>query len=187
MAKLREDGVIDDAEKAAFRDEWQTISHDGYFGPATAQMRLLDNGMLPDGTPIRLPDYKAPPSAPFTAEEVSVQTGEGDTLHGTLLLPKTPGPHPVVVLVSGTSPNKRDMPMRSVGSIEEYRSFRELAELMASQGIAVLRYDDAGAGESTSHKDWRDRTAADEANDLGSLVAMLRARPDIQKDKVALV
>ena len=39
--------------------------------------------------PLPAPDYSAPAGAPYTAEEVTVQTAEGHTLAGTLTLPKS--------------------------------------------------------------------------------------------------
>jgi dienelactone hydrolase len=56
-------------------------------------------------------------------------------LPGTLTIPVSGGPHPVVVLVHGSGPNDRD---ESVGP---NKPFRDLAWGLASQGIAVLRYE----------------------------------------------
>ncbi len=70
----------------------------------------------------------------FTAQEVTV----GDTrspLPGTLTMPNGSGPFPGVVLVHGSGPNDRDE------TIYTNKPFRDLAEGLSSQGIAVLRYD----------------------------------------------
>ena len=56
-------------------------------------------------------------------------------LPGVLTLPKTSGQPPVIVLVHGSGPNDRD---ETVGP---NRPFRDLAWGLASQGIAVFRYD----------------------------------------------
>jgi dienelactone hydrolase len=56
-------------------------------------------------------------------------------LDGTLTLPLGPGPFPAAVLVHGSGPNDRDS---TVGS---NKIFKDLAEGLASAGIAVLRYD----------------------------------------------
>lgn len=70
----------------------------------------------------------------YTEKEVVV--GEGAlALPGTLTLPKGEGPFPAVVLVQGSGPHDRDS---SIGSA---KVFRDLAVGLASQGIAVLRYD----------------------------------------------
>ena len=56
-------------------------------------------------------------------------------LPGVLTLPNGKGPFPAVVLVHGAGPNDRDE------SVFSNKMFRDLAEGLASRGIAVLRYD----------------------------------------------
>ena len=56
-------------------------------------------------------------------------------LPGTLTLPKGDGPFPAVVLVHGSGPNDRDE------TLVNLKPFRDLAEGLAAQGIAVYRYD----------------------------------------------
>ena len=82
-------------------------------------------------------EYKPPayvkPTA-FQENEVTVGTGEW-ALPGTLTIPKGTGPFPAVVLVHGSGPLDRD---ETVGP---NKPFRDLAWGLASQGIAVLRYE----------------------------------------------
>lgn len=82
-------------------------------------------------------DFKAPPYArPESFREEKVVIGSGDwTLPGTLTLPRGDGPFPAVVLVHGSGPHDRDE------TIGPNKPFRDLAWGLASQGIAVLRYD----------------------------------------------
>ena len=71
-----------------------------------------------------------------TFQEQEVRFGEGEwVLPGTLTLPLSGSPCAAVVLVHGSGPNDRD---ESVGS---NKPFRDLAWGLASQGIAVLRYE----------------------------------------------
>ena len=72
--------------------------------------------------------------AKFREQEVVVGAAPWQ-LPGTLTVPTSAGPHPVVVLVHGSGPNDRD---ESVGP---NKPFRDLAWGLASQGIAVLRYE----------------------------------------------
>ena len=68
--------------------------------------------------------------------EVDVTVGEGKwALPGTLTIPDGPGPFKGVVLVHGSGPNDRD---ETVGM---NKPFRDLAWGLASQGVAVLRYE----------------------------------------------
>lgn len=69
-------------------------------------------------------------------ETLDVNFGlEGFMLNGTLTYPKGDGPFPAVVLVHGSGPNDRDE------TIYDNKPFRDLAEGLAAQGIATLRYD----------------------------------------------
>jgi fermentation-respiration switch protein FrsA (DUF1100 family) len=70
----------------------------------------------------------------FNEQDVTVGSGEW-ALPGTLTLPAGEGPFPAVVLVHGSGPNDRD---ETVGP---NKPFRDLAWGLASQGIAVLRYE----------------------------------------------
>jgi dienelactone hydrolase len=131
-------------------------------------------------------DYSAPPSAPFTAEEVTVQA-KGFTLAGTLLLPKTGHrPFPAVIMITGSGQQTRDEPIPLPG-LDKYRPFRQIAESLASKGIAVLRVDDRGIGGSTGRDTLLQATTASFADDTRAQVAYLRTRADINPDKIALV
>ena len=70
----------------------------------------------------------------FDEREVIVGSGEW-VLPGTLALPKGKGPFRAVVLVHGSGPNDRD---ESIGA---NKPFKDLAGGLATQGVAVLRYD----------------------------------------------
>ncbi|MBS1536678.1 MAG: alpha/beta hydrolase [Bacteroidetes bacterium] len=68
--------------------------------------------------------------------ETDIIVGKGDwELHGHITLPSTPGKYPGIVLVHGSGPMDRDETMFS------NKPFKDLAWGLASQGIAVLRYD----------------------------------------------
>ncbi len=88
---------------------------------------------------------KAPPPIEFHAppyanakkfRDAAVKFGESPwVLPGTISMPVGKGPFPGVVLVHGSGPLDRD---ETVGGT---KVFRDLAWGLASQGIAVLRYD----------------------------------------------
>ncbi|UPK41407.1 stalk domain-containing protein [Paenibacillus pabuli] len=78
------------------------------------------------------PSYDNPSS--YTEQKITIGDGEL-ALPGTLTLPKGDGPFPVIILVHGSGPNNQD------SAIGGAKPFRDLAVGLASQGIAVLRYD----------------------------------------------
>jgi dienelactone hydrolase len=73
---------------------------------------------------------------PAAFREVEIQVGKGlFPLAGTLAIPSGDGPFPAVILVHGSGPQDRDE------TIGPNKPFRDLAQGLASQGIAVLRYE----------------------------------------------
>ncbi len=131
--------------------------------------------------------YDAPPGASYTAEHVRViiRPATGDTfgLAATLTLPLGGRrPFPVVVAMSGSGQQDRDESLWPI--VPEYRPFREYAERLAREGIAMLRYDDRMAGASGGTLGG---TTADYTDDVRQLVAWLRERPDIDPARVALL
>ncbi len=82
-------------------------------------------------------EFKPPPYAkPESYREEKIAVGSGEwALPGTLTLPTGEGPFPAAVLVHGSGPQDRDE------TIGPNKPFRDLAWGLASQGIAVLRYE----------------------------------------------
>lgn len=65
-------------------------------------------------------------------------------LHGSLLLPKSDQPLPVALLIAGSGPTDRN----GNNPMGHNDSLKRLAQSLARQGIASLRYDKRGVGES---------------------------------------
>jgi pimeloyl-ACP methyl ester carboxylesterase len=76
-------------------------------------------------------------------ENVRLHTPSGD-IYGTLLLAERPLPMPVVLLVAGSGPTDRNGNQPAM----QNNSLKFLAEGLAQQGIATLRFDKRGIGES---------------------------------------
>lgn len=131
------------------------------------------------------PDYSAPAGAPYTAENVVVPTPMGHKLAGTLTLPKgVPAGKrvPAVVTITGSGLEDRD---EHLPFGEGYRPFREFADALGRAGIAVLRMDDRGFGESGGNG--AIATSADFAQDIRAGLAYLRTRPEIDAGRLGLL
>jgi pimeloyl-ACP methyl ester carboxylesterase len=117
---------------------------------------------------------------PYKEEEVTFTNPEaGITLAGTLTLPKSGGPFPAAVLITGSGPEDRDE------AVFGHRPFLVLADYLTRQGIAVLRYDDRGVGKSTGN--FATATSTDFASDAKAAVAYLKTRKEIRADKIGLI
>ena len=66
-----------------------------------------------------------------------------------------------------------------------HRPFLVLADFLTRQGIAVLRDDKRGIGESGG--DYETATSADFASDVDAAVAWLKTRPEVNPQKIGLV
>ncbi len=124
-----------------------------------------------------------PPSYahPERFHEQEVQVGHGKwVLPGTLSLPQGDGPFAAVLLVHGSGPQDRDE------TIPPNKPFRDLAWGLASQGIAVLRYEKRTkvyAAQLSSERDTL--TVKDEVlDDALAAVAFLRERPEIDAQQI---
>ncbi|MEZ4622481.1 MAG: alpha/beta fold hydrolase [Caldilineaceae bacterium] len=114
-------------------------------------------------------------------EEVTFQNDE-ITLAGTLTLPDAVGPHPALMLISGSGQQDRD---ETIPFVPGYKPFQLIAEYLTQQGIAVLRYDDRGVGGSTG--DPSRATTADFAQDAEAGLTYLFSRPDINPKQIGLL
>ena len=129
-------------------------------GVATFDFRL-SREVVPG--PVRPQEPKPP--FPYQIEEVMFQNGDIN-LAGTLTVPKGDGPFPVVLLISGSGLQDRDE------TVFGHKPFWVLADHLSRAGIAVLRVDDPGIGESTPHPE--PLTTADFATDAEAGVAFLK-------------
>ena len=115
--------------------------------------------------------------------------GDGERLHTgfNLLLPKNgKRPLPAVITITGSGQQTRDEPIPCPG-LEKYRPMRQIAEALASRGIAVLRVDDRGVGGSGGRDTLATVTTSSFADDVRAEVAYLRSRSEIDPKRIALV
>jgi uncharacterized protein len=127
-------------------------------------------------------DYSAPDDAPYAVEHVVIPTPAGHTLAGTLTRPRGAAPVPAVITITGSGAQDRD---QALPMVPGYRPFRQVADTLGRRGIAVLRLDDRGFGESTGT--FAGATSADFADDVRAALAWLRTRADIDGTRLGLV
>ena len=120
------------------------------------------------------------PPFPYQSADVTFRNEKaGVTLAGTYTLPADMGPFPAVVLLTGSGPEDRNE------TVLGHQPFAVLADYLTRQGIAVLRFDDRGVGQSGGTL--AGTTSADYTADAQAALAWLRAQPGIRKSQVGLV
>jgi dienelactone hydrolase len=137
------------------------------------------------GAATKAAEYKPPayavPSS-FTEKDVTVGAGTEWALPGTLSMPVGKGTFPAVVLVHGSGPNDRDE------SILANKPFRDLAWGLASQGIAVLRYDKRTKVHPAKTVKIKRFTVKDETiDDALAAVALLRSTPGVDAKRIFVI
>lgn len=117
---------------------------------------------------------------PYTEEEVVYENKEaGVKLAGTLTLPRSEGPFPAVILITGSGQQNRNE------EIAGHRPFLVLSDYLTRRGIAVLRVDDRGIGGSTGN--FSQATTEDFAGDVLTGVEYLKNRKEIDPGRIGLI
>jgi alpha-beta hydrolase superfamily lysophospholipase len=122
------------------------------------------------------------PKAPFPYElkEVFFENKHSSIrFGGTLTIPESTNSVPAVVLVSGSGPQNRD------SELFGHKSFEVLADYLTRSGIAVLRYDDRGIGQSGGN--FSTATTFDFADDASAALEFLRKQSKVNPKKVGLI
>lgn len=116
---------------------------------------------------VKRPQMPVPPF-PYKEESVSF-TNAGYTFNGTLTLPENYTKQtPVVLMVTGSGQQNRDE------ELFEHKPFAVIADALARQGIASLRYDDRGWGDKSVN--FANFTTDDFRQDAAAALPLLRKR-----------
>lgn len=107
-------------------------------------------------------------------EQVRFQN-EGQWLYGMLHLPEGAGQAPGIIMVHGFTGQR----------IEAHRLFVRAARAMAAAGIAVLRFDCRGSGESEG--EFVDMTISGEIADARTALDWLAARPEVDAGRLGVL
>ena len=111
---------------------------------------------------IAILDYASHPACAEDDHAVELKTSTG-RLFGTLDLPTSDPPWPVAIIIGGSGPTDRDGNQINLKN----DSLKMLGHALAQHGIAALRYDKRGIGESVAagprEKDLRFQAYVDDA------------------------
>ncbi|SJZ60266.1 hypothetical protein SAMN04488128_101878 [Chitinophaga eiseniae] len=99
-------------------------------------------------------------------------SADGVTIHGTLTLPVSNGPVPVVLLIAGSGPTDRN---GNNNSGLKTNAYKMLAETLQADGIACLRYDKRGVGASATGKPETDISFEGTVKDAAGYINLLKA------------
>lgn len=122
----------------------------------------------------RRPQTPKPPF-PYTVTDTIFRAPDGAVLSATLTMPLNHDSKkiPALVMVTGSGPQNRDE------ELFEHKPFAVIADYLARNGIATLRYDDRGTGKSTGN--FNTATTFTLKDDALSGVKLLRSIPAIGK------
>jgi pimeloyl-ACP methyl ester carboxylesterase len=149
-----------------------------YGGKSPLRLERITEEQAKTAGPAR-PQTPKPPF-PYQQREVTYENPKDRTkLAGTLTIPQGAGPHPAVLLITGSGAQDRDE------TIFGHKPFFVIADHLTRHGIAVLRVDDRGVGGSTGVRP--DVTSADFAGDVEAGVAFLKQQPEIDARRIGLV
>ncbi|MBW8684894.1 alpha/beta hydrolase family protein [Chitinophaga rhizophila] len=120
------------------------------------------------------------PNPVYDVQEVKlVNTVDKVLLSGTFTKPGVKGPFPVIVLITGAGQQNRDNEML------DHRPFAVLTDYLVKRGIATLRLDDRGVGESTGNYD--SSGIFNFAEDAKAAVSWLRKNKDADTAAIGLL
>lgn len=128
--------------------------------------------MVTNGSKAQPLSYKSD-SVTYTNQDKSIKFG------ATLTLPDVKRPCPAVIIVSGTGKQDRD------GTMAGHKVFAAIADYLSARGIAVLRVDDRGTGQTTGV--YETSTTGDFAADVLAGIGYLKTRKEINTKQIGLI
>lgn len=116
---------------------------------------------------------------PYISEDIKFDNKTANiTLAGTFTYPNNGSKFPAVVLVTGSGAQNRDEELMG------HKPFLVISDYLTRKGIAVLRFDDRGVGESTGKHS--EATSYDFSTDALAAVDFLKTRKEVDKSKIGI-
>lgn len=183
------DTISVDGQTLKFAMKGTGLSYEGTMSGNEIKGKFMQRGVtLPLNFRRATAEEVAPPKRPQTPQTPFSYNSEDITfdnktanikLAGTLTTPQTKGPHPAVILISGSGPQDRNE------SLLGHQPYFVLSDHLTRAGIAVLRFDDRGVGKSTGK--FATATSADFASDVMAGIEFLKTRKEINLKKIGLI
>ena len=151
----------------------------GHWKQGAANLPLTLNRITSLAPVVERPQTPTPPF-PYKSENIKYSNANKSVdFGGTLTWPDSELPVPVVILISGSGQQDRDE------TIFNHKPFAVIADHLTRNGIAVLRVDDRGVGETTGEV--KSATSADFAKDVLAGITYLKSRKEIDSKQIGLV
>lgn len=117
---------------------------------------------------------------PYVEKELKYKGKKTKLSYGaTLTLPETKGKFPAVILISGTGQQDRN------ATYSGHKFFAVIADYLTRNGIAVLRVDDRGTGQTSG--DFSVSTTRNFADDVLEAIRFLKTQKGIDKNHIGLI
>jgi uncharacterized protein len=128
---------------------------------------------------VRRPQNPAKPY-PYSVAEISFSSGDSKTtLAATLTIPAGTGPFPAALFIGGSGPTDRDE------TVAGHKPFLVLADLLTKKGLAVLRYDKRGTGQSSGN--YEQASLSDLRGDAQAALNYLKSRKEVDPKRVGIL
>jgi len=131
---------------------------------------------------VKGPERPQNPEKPYPYDETEVtfkNKNAGIQLAGTFTRPKKAENIPAVILVTGSGPQDRN------SALMGHKPFLVLADYLTRNGVAVLRYDERGVGESEGK--FKGATTYDFAEDAAAGLDFLSQQEGVDKNKLGII
>jgi pimeloyl-ACP methyl ester carboxylesterase len=159
---------------AMFKGKVSNSNLAGIYSQNNASFPLMLTRQLRPQTPV-------PPFA-YKSENVEYDNKDKSIHFGaTLTRPQGNGKYPAVIIISGSGPQDRD------GTLFGHQLYAVLADHLTKNGIAVLRVDDRGVGQTTIGTEAANATTASFAHDVEASLNYLETRTDIDTKHLGLI
>lgn len=118
----------------------------------------------------------------FTEKTARIESG-GVTIGATLTLPGGQGPFPVALIVQEVAATDRDGDLAGGGP--QAAPVKQLAYLLAEKGVASVRYDSRGVGDSTG--DAEKSGFSEKVSDVVALARWLQGQSEVKPNGIFLL